>query len=176
MKFDKYRLNSDITASQVRLIGADGSMVGVVNKSFALTQAKELGLDLVEIAPQASPPVCKILNYSKFRYAEQKRKQEMRKNQKVVELKEIQVSVRIDDHDFAVKFKNAQRFLSAGHKVKVVLRFWGREMAHQDLGRRVLQRFQEAIESASLGKVDSVPSMEGRRLFLIMAPIAPDKK
>lgn len=165
-----HKKNHEIHAPQVRFVNAEGTMIGVVNLSFALAEAKKAGLDLVEIAPQAKPPVCKILNYSKFRYNEQKRKNEQKKNQKIVDTKEVQVSVRIEAHDFDVKMKRSVKFLEEGHKVKVVLRFWGRQMAHQDLGRQVLERCQTYLQTHAKAKVDVSPKMEGKRLFLIMSP------
>ncbi|WP_299437951.1 translation initiation factor IF-3 [uncultured Rhodospira sp.] len=165
---DGPRVNDAIRVPQVRLIDAEGENVGVVAIRDALNQAEEAGLDLVEISPNADPPVCKILDYGKFKYENQKKKNEAKKRQKVIEVKEIKLRPNIDEHDYVVKMKNCHKFLSEGDKVKVTLRFRGREMAHQDLGMKVLIRVRD--DMADLAKVEQLPKMEGRQMIMIMAP------
>ena len=162
------RVNRDIRAVQVQLIDAEGLNRGVVNLAEALQLAEEAELDLVEIVPNASPPVCKILDYGKHRFAEQKKVAEARKRQKVVEIKEIKLRPGIDDHDYEVKMRAVRRFFEEGDKVKVTLRFRGREMAHQELGFKVLERVK--AETAPLAKIELEPSMEGRQMIMILAP------
>ncbi len=152
----------------MRLIDADGENVGVVPIRDALLRAEAAGLDLVEIVPNANPPVCKILDFGKFKYEEQKRKNEARKKQKIIEVKEIKMRPGIDDHDYDVKMKAIHRFLEEGDKVKVTLRFRGREMAHQEIGARVLDRVQEDL--AALAKVEQYAKMEGRQMTVVFAP------
>jgi translation initiation factor IF-3 len=152
----------------VRLVDAEGEMVGVVSLQDALTRAGEAGLDLVEISPNAEPPVCKILDYGKFKYVEQKKKHEARKKQKTIDIKEIKLRPNIDQHDYDVKMRNVRRFLTEGDKVKVTLRFRGREMAHTDLGMKVLERVREDMDE--LAKVEQFPKMEGRQMIMVMAP------
>jgi len=165
---DGPRVNEAIRVPQVRLIDADGENIGVVSARDALMRAEEAGLDLVEISPNADPPVCKILDYGKFKYEAQKKKNEAKKRQRVIEVKEIKLRPNIDEHDYVVKMKNCHRFLSDGDKVKVTLRFRGREMAHQDLGMKVLIRVRD--DMAELAKVEQLPKMEGRQMIMIMAP------
>jgi translation initiation factor IF-3 len=143
-------------------------MIGVVSFNDALNQAAEAGLDLVEISPNAEPPVCKILDYGKFKYVEQKKKHEARKKQKTIDIKEIKLRPNIDQHDYDVKMRNVRRFLTEGDKVKVTLRFRGREMAHTDLGMKVLERVREDMDE--LAKVEQFPKMEGRQMIMVMAP------
>jgi len=162
------RVNRDIRAVQVQLIDAEGKNRGVVNLSDAQALADEAELDLVEIVPNATPPVCKILDFGKFRFIEQKKSSEARKRQKVVEIKEIKLRPGIDDHDYDVKMRAVRRFFDEGDKVKVTLRFRGREMAHQDIGFRLLQRVR--AETAPIAKVESEPSMEGRQMTMVLAP------
>jgi len=162
------RVNRDIRAVQVQLIDAEGKNRGVVNLSDAQALADEAELDLVEIVPNAAPPVCKILDFGKFRFIEQKKSSEARKRQKVVEIKEIKLRPGIDDHDYDVKMRAVRRFFDEGDKVKVTLRFRGREMAHQDIGFRLLQRVR--AETAPIAKVESEPSMEGRQMTMVLAP------
>lgn len=150
------------------MIDAAGEMLGVMSVRDALAKAEETGLDLVEISPMAEPPVCKILDYGKYRFELQKKASEARKKQKVVELKEIKLRPGIDDHDFNVKMKNARSFLEEGDKVKVTLRFRGREMAHQDIAQALLRRVRELMDD--VGKVVSEPSFEGRQIVMIIAP------
>jgi translation initiation factor IF-3 len=165
---DGHRINRDIRVPDVQLIDQDGQNRGVVASLEALAMAEEAGLDLVEIVPNANPPVCKILDYGKFRFMEQKKAAEARKKQKVVEVKEIKLRPGIDDHDYEVKMKAMRRFFEEGDKVKVTLRFRGREMAHQDLGYRLLTRVKE--ETAPIAKIELEPSMEGRQMIMVLAP------
>ncbi|CAO3447953.1 Translation initiation factor 3 [Azospirillum largimobile] len=143
-------------------------MIGVVSLRDALLAAEDAGLDLVEIAPQAEPPVCKILDYGKFKYEAQKKANEARKKQKIIEVKEIKLRPNIDDNDYDVKMRSARRFLEEGDKVKVTLRFRGREMAHQDLGMNVLVRVRD--ELTELAKVEQMPKLEGRQMVMVLAP------
>ncbi len=161
------RVNGAIIAKQIRVIDSDGEMLGLMTVREALAKAEEIGLDLVEISPGAEPPVCKILDYGKYRFEQQKKASEARKKQKVVELKEIKLRPAIDDHDFNIKMKNARSFLEDGDKVKITLRFRGREMAHQDIAQALLKRVRETLDD--LGKVVSEPSFEGRQIVMIIA-------
>ena len=162
------RVNRDIRAVQVQLIDAEGQNRGVVNLTDAQRLAEEASLDLVEIVPNATPPVCKILDFGKYRFLEQKKTAEQRKRQKVVEIKEIKLRPGIDDHDYEVKMRSVRRFFEEGDKVKVTLRFRGREMAHQDLGYKLLQRVK--VETAMIAKVEAEPLMEGRQMIMVLAP------
>jgi len=162
------RMNDDIRVREVRLIDHNGQNVGVVATADAMARALEAGLDLVEISPDASPPVAKILDYGKYKYQEQKKAAEARKRQKIVEIKEIKMRPSIDDHDYDVKMRSMKRFFDEGDKVKVTLRFRGRELAHQELGWQVLQRVKTDTEP--LAKVESEPRMEGRQMVMVLAP------
>lgn len=162
------RVNDDINVPNVRVVGQDGAQLGILSLGDALAVAAEAGLDLVEVAPGASPPVCKILDFGKFKYAEQKKKSEARKKQKTIEVKEIKMRPNIDDHDYDVKLRNIRRFLDDGDKVKVTIRFRGREMAHQDLGMKVLDRVREEVDE--LSKVEQFPKLEGRQMVMVIAP------
>lgn len=153
----------------MRLVGADGEMIGVVSIREALAAADEAGLDLVEISPNAEPPVCKILDYGKFKYEQQKKANEARKKQKVIEVKELKLRPMIEDHDYQVKLRAAQKFLEEGDKVKFTLRFRGRELAHQDLGLAVLRRMKEDL--SLLSKVEQEPKMEGRQMIMMLSSI-----
>jgi len=153
---------------QVRLIGAAGEQVGIVPIEDALDTAFDAGLDLVEVAGTADPPVCKILDVGKLKYQEQKKKTEARKKQKTIEVKEIKMRPNIDDHDYDVKMRNALRFIEDGDKVKVTLRFRGRELAHPELGVRVLERVRDQLDEVS--KVEQMPKREGRQMIMIIAP------
>ncbi|WP_368183832.1 translation initiation factor IF-3 [Aestuariibius sp. HNIBRBA575] len=164
------RINDRIRANELRLIGADGENVGVVTPARALVMAEEAGLDLVEISPNATPPVCKIMDFGKFKYEQQKRESEARKKQKTIEVKEVKFRPNTDIHDYEVKMRNVFKFLEAGDKVKVTLRFRGREMAHQNLGRELLLRVAEDIKE--LGKVDNMPKMEGRQMVMMISALA----
>ena len=161
-------MNTEIDVTQVRLIDADNNMVGVVPLREALWAAEEVGLDLVEVSPGAEPPVCKVLDYGKYKYEAQKKKNEARKKQKTVDVKEIKLRPNIDDHDYEVKMRNARRFIGEGDKVKVTLRFRGREMAHQELGMNVLVRVREELDE--MAKVEQMPKMEGRQMVMVLAP------
>ena len=152
----------------VRLVGADGEMVGVVPLRQALEAAADADLDLVEVAPQADPPVCKTLDYGKFRFEEQKKANEARKKQKIIELKEIKLRPNNDDHDYDVKMRSAVRFIEEGDKVKMTMRFRGREMAHQDLGLNVLVRVRDQLQD--IAKVEQMPRVEGRMMVMVLAP------
>ena len=165
---DGPRINDEIRVPKVLLIDQHGEKQGVMPTSSALEAAEEAGLDLVEIVPNADPPVCKILDYGKFKFQEQKKKNEARKRQKVVEIKEIKLRPNIDVHDYDVKAKAMHRFFEEGDKVKVTLRFRGREMAHQDIGYRLLERVKGEIQT--IAKVELEPSMEGRQMIMILAP------
>ena len=162
------RINDAIRAREVRLIDENGQNVGVVSRFDAQERANAAGLDLVEISPDAQPPVCKILDYGKFKYQEQKKAAEARKNQKIVEIKEIKMRPSIDDHDYDVKMKAIKRFFYEGDKVKVTLRFRGREMAHQELGYQLLQKVKG--ELLEISKVESEPRLEGRQMVMVLAP------
>jgi len=162
------RINDAIRAREVRLIDENGQNVGIVSKLDAMQRATDAGLDLVEISPDAEPPVCKILDFGKFKYQEQKRQAEARKNQKIVEIKEIKMRPNIDTHDYDVKMRSMNRFFEEGDKVKVTLRFRGREMAHQDLGVQLLNKVKG--DTAEIAKVESEPRLEGRQMVMILAP------
>ena len=164
----KHRINQDISATQVRLIGADGEQVGVVSLDEAQSMADQANLDLVEISPQAEPPVCKVMDYGKFRFEEQKKQQAARKKQKQVQVKEIKFRPGTDIGDYNVKLRNLIRFLTEGDKVKVTLRYRGREMAHQELGRDLLKRVEADLEE--YGSVEQFPRMEGRQMVMVLAP------
>jgi len=165
---DGPRVNEDIDVPKVRLIGADGENIGVVTVREAIGYAEDAGLDLVEISPNAEPPVCKILDYGKFKYEAQKKKNEAKKKQKVIDVKEIKLRPNIDDHDYDVKMRNMRRFLSDGDKVKVTLRYRGREMAHQELGVDVLNRVKS--DTDAIAKVEQEAKMEGRQMVMIIVP------
>ncbi len=162
------RVNEMINASSVRVVGADGEMVGVLSPQEGIELAYGAGLDLVEVSPNAEPPVCKILDYGKFKYEEQKRRHDARKKQKTIDVKEIKMRPGIDVHDYNVKMRSVRRFLDDGDKVKVTVRFRGREMAHQDLGLKVLERVRD--ELIELVKVEQMPRSEGRMMTMIVAP------
>lgn len=162
------RVNDLIAVDQVRLIDETGDNVGVVLTSDAIQRAFEVGMDLVEISPNVDPPVCKILDYGKFKYEEQKKANVARKKQKVIEVKEIKMRPGIDVHDYEVKMRSMQKFLAEGDKVKVTLRFRGREMAHQDRGFVVLKRVQDDLDKVS--KVEQFPTIEGRQMVMVIVP------
>jgi translation initiation factor IF-3 len=167
-KEEGHRINHRIDAREVRLIGADGANVGVVPIRQAIMMAEEANLDLVEISPDAKPPVCKILDYGKFKFQEQKKAAEARKKQKVIEIKEIKMRPMIDDHDYDVKMRAIKRFFEEGDKVKITLRFRGREMAHQELGQQLLDRVKK--DTLEIAKVESEPRFEGRQIVMVLAP------
>ncbi|MBS8228061.1 translation initiation factor IF-3 [Vannielia litorea] len=163
------RVNDRITASEIRLIGHEGQNVGVVTPQRAMELAEQVGLDLVEISPNATPPVCKIMDFGKYKYETQKKEAEARKKQKVIEVKEVKFRPNTDTHDYDVKMRNVFKFLGNGDKVKITLRFRGREMAHQDVGRNLLERVAEDVKD--LGKVESIPKMEGRQMVMMINPL-----
>jgi translation initiation factor IF-3 len=165
---DGPRVNEEIRSREVHLILQDGANRGTVSIAEALQAAQESGLDLVEISPNAAPPIVKILDYGKYKYQEQKKAAEARKKQKVVEVKELKYRPMIDDHDYEVKMRAMQRFFEEGDKVKVTLRFRGREMAHQELGTRLLNRVKEDV--TKIAKVEMEPRFEGRQMIMILAP------
>jgi translation initiation factor IF-3 len=162
------RVNEEINVPRVRLVDERGEMIGVVSRNDALTRAAEAGLDLVEVAANADPPVCKILDFGKFKYEEQKKKNEARKKQKVIEVKEIKLRPGIDDHDYDVKMRSMLKFIEEGDKVKVTMRFRGRELAHQDLGMNVLMRVRDDLDK--IAKIEQMPRMEGRQMTMVMSP------
>ena len=157
-----------ITVPKVLVIGADGEKLGVVDTDSALAMAEEVGLDLVEVSPNVSPPVCKILDYGKLKYQEQKKASEARKRQKTVDVKEIKMRPNIDKHDYDVKMRSVTKFIGEGDKVKVTMRFRGREMAHQELGMEVLTRVRDEVDE--IAKVEASPKLEGRQMMMVLAP------
>ncbi|MDD9990860.1 MAG: translation initiation factor IF-3 [Rhodospirillales bacterium] len=160
------RVNDDIQAASVRLIDQNGGQVGVVAVERALELADETGLDLVEVAPDAEPPVCKLLDFGKYKYEAQKKASEARKKQKTIDIKEVKFRPGIDEADYDVKLRNIRRFLDEGDKVKVTMRFRGREMVHQNIGMNVLMRVRDDLED--LAKVEQMPKMEGRQMTMVM--------
>jgi len=165
---DGPRLNEEIRSREVQLIDQNGANQGVIDTQIALAKAVEAGLDLVEIVPNNDPPVARILDYGKFKYQAQKKAAEARKKQKVVEVKEIKLRPMIDDHDYDVKMRSMQRFFEEGDKVKVTLRFRGREMAHQELGTQLLNRVKD--DTTKIAKVEQEPRFEGRQVVMVLAP------
>ena len=168
-KSNELEINEQIRDKEIRLIGADGAQMGIMSPRDALKMAIDKDLDLVKVAPQAKPPVCKILDYGKYRFEMQKKEKEAKKNQKVVELKEIRLSLNIDTNDFNTKVNQAAKFLQQGHKLKVSIRFRGREMAHPEQGLNVLERLAEDLKPYAT--VESKPKMEGRNMLMLLAPI-----
>jgi translation initiation factor IF-3 len=165
---DGPRVNEEIRVREVQLIDQTGHNHGPTDIQLALAKAQEAGLDLVEIAPNSAPPVCKLLDYGKYKYQAQKKAAEARKKQKVVEVKEIKLRPMIDDHDYEVKMRSMQRFFEEGDKVKITLRFRGREMAHQELGTALLNRVKE--DTSKFAKVEQEPRFEGRQVVMVLAP------
>ncbi|WP_423190483.1 translation initiation factor IF-3 [Alkalibacterium sp. f15] len=161
-------VNDRIRTNEVRLIGKDGEQIGVIQTKEAMRLAEEASMDLVLVSPNAKPPVARIMDYGKFRYEQQKKEREARKNQKVVNIKEIRLSPTIDDHDFNTKLRNARKFLEKGDKVKVSIRFRGRAITHKELGRVVLERM--ADEASDISVIESKAKMDGRSMFLMLAP------
>ena len=162
-------VNEDIDFAQVRVVGVDGEAIGIMSSEQALKMAYDQGYDLVLMAPQAQPPVCRIMDYGKFRFERDKKEKEAKKKQQTMELKEIQLSCRIDTHDFETKVRHAQRFLGDGNKVRVVMRFKGREMSHMAIGQEIMNKFREACEE--LGSVDKPPVLDGRLLSMVISPV-----
>ena len=171
-----HQINEEILDKEVRLIGAEGEQLGIMSAAAALKIAEERELDLVKIAPGSNPPVCKIMDYGKFRFEQTKKEKEAKKNQRVIEIKEIRMSPGIDTNDFNTKLKNGQKFLSDGDRVKVSVRFRGREMAHTEIGAQLLKDF--AAKCADIANMDKAPKLEGRNMsmFLSPKPVTPAKK
>lgn len=165
---DGPRVNERISSPKVRLVDENGEMIGVLSHKDALERAYKAGLDLVEVSPNADPPVCKILDYGKYKFEEQKRRAEIRKKQKVIDIKEIQLRPGIDKHDFDVKMRSARKFIEEGDKLKVTLRFRGRELSHQELGMDVLNRVKDSLQD--IAKVEQHPKLEGKRVIMVMGP------
>lgn len=163
-----HELNEEICDKEIRLIGAGGEQLGIVSPTEALKMAEEQGLDLVKISPQAVPPVCKLMNYGKFKFEQGKREKEAKKNQHVVEIKEVRMSPGIDIGDFNTKLRNAQKFIAGGDRVKVTVRFRGREMSHTDIGRTLLDKFAE--QCAETATVDKTAKLEGRNMSMFLSP------
>lgn len=162
------RVNEEIRVPQVRLIDEEGEMLGIMSTRDALARAYSVGLDLLEISPNAEPPVAKVLDYGKFKYEQQKKRNEARKKQKVIEIKEVKVRPNIDENDYQVKMRAMKTFIGEGDKVKVTLRFRGREMAHQDLGVKVLERIRAEMDEVA--KVEHMPKLENRQMIMVLAP------
>ena len=165
---DGPRVNEMITATELLVIDDDGGKRGVMSKFDALKMAEAEGLDLVEVAPMAKPPVVKLMDFGKYKYQEQKKAAEARKNQKIIEIKEIKMRPMIDDHDYDVKMRSIKRFFEEGDKVKVTLRFRGREMAHMEIGMELLQKVKRDIDT--IGKIEQEPKLEGRQMIMVIAP------
>ena len=165
---DIVRINEKIRAEAVRLIGPDGEQVGIVSVPEALNYADRLNLDLVEVAPMASPPVCKVMDYGKYRYEQEQKAKEARKRQTTISIKEIKLRPKIDDHDFDTKKGHVERFLKKGDKVKLTIMFRGRELVHPHLGERLLRRMAEDL--AEIGEVESEPNLDGRNMIMMLAP------
>ncbi len=166
-------INEEIKAKEVRLVGTDGEQLGIMSSDAALKMAYDKGLDLVMMAAQAEPPVCRIMDYGKYRFDKVKREKEAKKKQQTVELKEVQLSCRIDTHDFETKVNHATRFLTGGNKVRVVVKFRGREMSHMEIGRDLLDKFAQSV--AEIGTVDKKPAVEGRFMSMIIVPVKASK-
>ncbi|MBR5191917.1 MAG: translation initiation factor IF-3 [Clostridia bacterium] len=164
----EHQINEEIRDKEVRLIGENGEQLGIVSSKEALSQAEDAGLDLVKISPNAQPPVCKIMNYGKYLFEQTKRAKEVKKNQKVTEIKEVWLSMTIDVGDLNVKAKQAQKFLAQGNKVKVSIRMRGRQMAHSNLGIEVMQKFFEIVKDS--GVMEKQPLTEGRNIWMMLAP------
>jgi translation initiation factor IF-3 len=162
------RVNGRIRSAEIRLIGAEGENIGVVTPERGMELAEQAGLDLVEISPNAEPPVCKIMDFGKYKYETQKREAEARKKQKIIEIKEIKFRPGTDTHDYDVKMRSVMKFLEEGDKVKITLRFRGREMAHQELGLQLLHRVADDV--AEVAKVENMPKLEGRQMVMMIAP------
>ncbi len=162
-------INEEIKAKEVRVVGVDGEAIGIMSSNDALKLAYDKGYDLVLMAPQAQPPVCRIMDYGKYRFERDKKEKEARKKQQVIELKEIQLSCRIDTHDFETKARHAQKFLESGNKVRVVMRFKGREMSHMAIGQEIMKKFEEAC--SEFGNVEKAPVLDGRLLSMVVSPV-----
>jgi translation initiation factor IF-3 len=162
-------INEEIKAKEVRVVGVDGEAIGIMSSDDALKLAYDKGYDLVLMAPQAQPPVCRIMDYGKYRFERDKKEKEAKKKQQVIELKEIQLSCRIDTHDFETKARHAQKFLESGNKVRVVMRFKGREMSHMAIGQEIMKKFEDSC--APFGSVDKAPVLDGRLLSMVISPL-----
>ena len=162
------QINEQIRDREIRVIDSDGSQLGIMPSKKAMELAEQKNLDLVKIAPQATPPVCKIIDYGKYRFEQSKREKEQRKNQRVVEIKEVRLSLNIDTHDFETKKNHALRFIAEGNKVKASIRFRGREMGHPELGQAIMRRFAESM--AEVANVEKPPKLEGRTMLMFLAP------
>jgi len=167
---EKYRINRAILAPQVRLIDQNGEAVGVVSIRDAMIMAREANLDLVEVAPQAVPPVCKIIDYGKLKYELQKKKSEAKKKQKVIEVKEVKLTPSIGDHDYKVKLAGVTRFIGEGNKVKITLRFRGREFSHKEIGEKLLNRLIEDVKD--IAKCEGTPQLDGKQMMVVISPLA----
>ena len=163
-----HQINDEIRDREVRLVSESGEQLGIMSAHDALAKAEEAGLDLVKISPKATPPVCKLMDYGKFKFEQSKREKEARKNQHVVEIKEVRMSPGIDVNDFNVKLRNAQKFLAEGNRVKATVRFRGREMAHTDIGRKLLRKFAE--DCAEVAVMDKEPTLDGRHMNMFLSP------
>ena len=168
------QINDDIKVKEVRLIGPEGEALGIMGIDEARNYAYDQGLDIVLIAPKATPPVCRVMDYGKYRFEKEKREKEAKKRQQITQVKEIQLSCRIDTHDFNTRVNHAHRFLASGDKVKVTLRFKGREMAHIDIGREIIERFEKAC--ADIGVADKRPKLEGRFMSMVLSPLKQPNK
>ena len=168
-----HKINNQITTDPIRVIDNEGNMLGILSLKEGIEKAEEVGLDLVEVSPNAKPPVCKIIEYGKFKYAAQKKAAEARKKQKIVEVKEIKFRPNIDTNDYEIKMRSVRKFISAGDKVKITMRFRGREMTHQDIGVKVLRRIREDLDT--LVKIEQFPKLEGRQMVQIFAPNLSEK-
>jgi len=164
----EHQINDEIRAREVRLVGAEGEQIGITPLREALQMAIDLNMDLVNVAPTAKPPVCRIMDYGKFRYEQQKKEKEARKNQKIVDLKEVWFRANIDEHDYQTKFRNVVKFLNEGDKVKCSVRFRGREIAHASIGQRILDRLSKEV--ADICVMERAPKLEGRSMIMILAP------
>ena len=164
----EHQINDEIRAREVRLVGADGEQIGIKSIRDALQLATDANLDLVNVAPTAKPPVCRIMDYGKFRYEQQKKEKEARKNQKIVDLKEVWFRANIEEHDYQVKFRNVVKFLNEGDKVKASVRFRGREITHASIGQKILERLSKEV--AEICNVERAPKLEGRSMIMILAP------
>ncbi len=162
-------INEEIKAKEVRVVGVDGNPIGIMAPEAALKMAYDQGYDLVLMAPQAQPPVCRIMDYGKFRFERDKKEKEAKKKQQTVELKEIQLSCRIDTHDFETKARHAVKFLESGNKVRVVMRFKGREMSHISIGQEIMKKFQDTC--SEVGQVDKAPVLDGRIMSMVISPV-----
>lgn len=163
------RINQYIDCNEIRLIGSKGENIGLVSPGKGIELAEEESLDLVEISPNATPPVCKIMDYGKYKYEQQKKEAEAKKKQKTIDVKEIKFRPNTDIHDYEVKMRSVTKFLDNGDKVKITMRFRGREMAHQELGKNLLERVAE--DTSEIGKIDSIPKIEGRQMTMIISPL-----